>query len=122
MLRAAVRRRAEPGGASDTEVAGGAARSLSGPSPSKAKVVSIALSTDTCFWHPYADMGSVRDSELVIERGEGVWVWGADGNRYLDAPAGLWYANVGHGRPEIRAAVAAQMERLEGYSAFVGYT
>jgi adenosylmethionine-8-amino-7-oxononanoate aminotransferase len=30
----------------------------------------------------------------------------------------LWYANVGHGRPEIAEAVAAQMGRLEAYSAF----
>ena len=81
-----------------------------------------ARSTDTAFWHPYADMGSVRRSELVIERGEDVWVWDADGNRYLDATAGLWYANVGHGRREIRAAVAAQMERLEAYSAFFDFT
>ncbi len=66
-------------------------------------------------------MGSVRQSELVIERGEDVWVWDGAGNRYLDASAGLWYANVGHGRPEIRAAVAAQMERLEAYSAFFDF-
>ena len=66
-------------------------------------------------------MGSVRQSELVIERGEGVWVWDADGNRYLDATAGLWYSNIGHGRPEIGAAVAAQMERLEAYSTFFDY-
>jgi putrescine---pyruvate transaminase len=76
------------------------------------------LSTETSFWHPYADMGSVRHSELVMERAEDVWVWDADGKRYLDATAGLWYANVGHGRPEIRAAVAAQMEQLGAYSAF----
>ena len=76
------------------------------------------LSTETSFWHPYADMGSVRHSEHVMERAEDVWVWDTDGNRYLDATAGLWYANVGHGRPEIRAAVAAQMERLEACSAF----
>jgi putrescine---pyruvate transaminase len=76
------------------------------------------VTRDTRSWHPYADMGSVRHSELVIERGADVWVWDVDGNRYLDATAGLWYANVGHGRPEIRAAVAAQMERLEAYSAF----
>ena len=74
--------------------------------------------TETSFWHPYADMGSVRHSEHVMERAEDVWVWDTDGNRYLDATAGLWYANVGHGRPEIRAAVAAQMERLEACSAF----
>jgi putrescine---pyruvate transaminase len=76
------------------------------------------MTTDTSFWHPYADMGSVRRSELVIERSDDVWVWDADGKRYLDGTAGLWYANVGHGRPEIRAAVVAQMERLAAYSAF----
>jgi adenosylmethionine-8-amino-7-oxononanoate aminotransferase len=77
------------------------------------------LSTETSFWHPYADMGSASHSEHVMERAEDVWVWDRDGNRYLDATAGLWYANVGHGRPEIRAAVAAQMKRLEACSAFV---
>jgi putrescine---pyruvate transaminase len=63
-------------------------------------------------------MGAVRHAELVIDRGEDVWVWDRDGHRYLDATASLWYANVGHGRPEIAAAVAAQMARLEAYSAF----
>jgi adenosylmethionine-8-amino-7-oxononanoate aminotransferase len=63
-------------------------------------------------------MGSVRRSELVMERSEDVWVWDSEGKRYLDATGGLWYANVGHGRPEIRAAVAAQMEQLGAYSAF----
>jgi putrescine aminotransferase len=72
----------------------------------------------TRLWHPFADMGSVRSSELVIERGDDVWVWDSEGRRYLDATASLWYANVGHGRPEIAAAVAAQMARLETYSAF----
>jgi adenosylmethionine-8-amino-7-oxononanoate aminotransferase len=69
-------------------------------------------------WHPFAAMGEVRDAQLVIDRGEDVWVWDSDGNRYLDATASLWYANVGHGRPEIAAAVAHQMERLEAYSIF----
>ena len=76
------------------------------------------MSSETSYWHPYADMGSVRQSEHVMERAEDVWVWDSDGNRYLDATAGLWYSNVGHGRPEIRAAVAAQMETMEACSAF----
>ena len=88
------------------------------PGPLRAGRGGVVLSTETSFWHPYADMGSVRHSEHVMERAEDVWVWDTDGNRYLDATAGLWYANVGHGRPEIRAAVAAQMERLEACSAF----
>jgi adenosylmethionine-8-amino-7-oxononanoate aminotransferase len=73
---------------------------------------------ETRLWHPFADMGAVRQGELVIERGEDVWVWDTEGRRYLDATASLWYANVGHGRPEIAAAVADQMGRLEAYSAF----
>jgi adenosylmethionine-8-amino-7-oxononanoate aminotransferase len=73
---------------------------------------------ETRFWHPFANMGAVKGSELVIDRGEDVWVWDEAGNRYLDATASLWYANIGHGRPEIAAAVAAQLSKIEAYSAF----
>ncbi|MEA2168865.1 MAG: hypothetical protein QOF76_2165 [Solirubrobacteraceae bacterium] len=73
---------------------------------------------ETSFWHPFADMGAVRSSSLEIVRGEDVWVWSADGTRYLDATASLWYCNAGHGRAEIADAVAAQMRSLEAYSAF----
>jgi len=73
---------------------------------------------DTKFWHPFADMGAVRGGEFVIERGEDVWVFDSEGNRYLDACASLWYANIGHGRPEIAAAVAEQFAKIEAYSAF----
>lgn len=73
---------------------------------------------ETRLWHPFADMGHVRDHELVIERGEDVWVFDTEGHRYLDATASLWYANVGHGRREIAEAVHEQMLKLEAYSAF----
>jgi putrescine---pyruvate transaminase len=79
----------------------------------------MAVSTATTrFWHPFADMGSVSQSELLIERGEGVWVFDVEGNRYLDGTASLWYANLGHGRGDIADAVAAQMRKLEAYSTF----
>jgi adenosylmethionine-8-amino-7-oxononanoate aminotransferase len=78
----------------------------------------MSATNDTRLWHPFADMGAVRSNELVLERGEDVWVWDTDGRRYLDATASLWYANVGHGRPEIAEAAMAQMHRLEAYSAF----
>jgi adenosylmethionine-8-amino-7-oxononanoate aminotransferase len=70
------------------------------------------------FWHPFADMGSVSQRELLIERGDGVWVHDADDKRYLDGTAALWYANIGHGRREVAEAVASQMRRLEAYSTF----
>jgi putrescine---pyruvate transaminase len=78
----------------------------------------MRVGEETRLWHPFADMGSVRRGEFVIERGEDVWVWDSDGRRYLDATASLWYANAGHGRPEIAEAVAQQMSRLAAYSAF----
>jgi adenosylmethionine-8-amino-7-oxononanoate aminotransferase len=71
------------------------------------------------FWHPFADMRSVLESgELIIERGEGATVFDADGRRYIDATASLWYCNVGHGRREIADAAAAQMSKLAAYSTF----
>jgi len=73
---------------------------------------------DSRLWHPFADMGGVRSNELVIDRGDDVWVWDTEGRRFLDATAALWYSNVGHGRREIADAVATQMARLEAYSAF----
>src|SRR5262249_20022526 len=73
---------------------------------------------DRSLWHPFSDMAAVRGNEIVLERGEGVWLWDDEGNRYLDGSASLWYCNVGHGRAEIADAVAAQMKRLEAWSIF----
>ena len=71
------------------------------------------------FWHGFADMAAVqRSGELMLERGEGAHVWDADGNRYLDATAGLWFCNIGYGRRELVDAAAAQMALLPAYSTF----
>src|ERR1700712_3995761 len=78
----------------------------------------MSQARDSRLWHPFADMGAVRHGEVVIDRGEDVWVWDTEGTRYLDATASLWYANIGHGRKEIAEAVTAQMARLEAYSSF----
>ncbi|UPK76577.1 aminotransferase class III-fold pyridoxal phosphate-dependent enzyme [Nocardioidaceae bacterium SCSIO 66511] len=73
-------------------------------------------------WHGFADMGALeRDGEFVLARGEGAYVWDTDGTRYLDAAAGLWFANVGHGRTQIADAVAAQLTNLAAYSTFGDY-
>ena len=69
-------------------------------------------------WHPFAAMGKVDGHELVLTRGEGSRVWDADGNEYVDATAGLWFANVGHGRTEIAEAVAAQLRTLAAHHVF----
>lgn len=80
--------------------------------------MSAAPNATTRLWHPFADMSAVDGHEFVVARGEGAWIWDADGRRYLDGTAALWYSNVGHGRPEIADAVSAQLRTLDAYGAF----
>jgi len=63
-------------------------------------------------------MGAVAGNELVINRGEGIYVWDSAGNRYLDGTASLWYCNVGYGRSEILDAMAAQATQIASYHTF----
>jgi adenosylmethionine-8-amino-7-oxononanoate aminotransferase len=77
-----------------------------------------ATSLETKLWHSQAHMPTVKNSELVLMRGEGAYVWDEQGRKLLDVPASLWYCNVGHGRAEIANAVAEQMKLLETYSTF----
>jgi len=55
------------------------------------------------------------DDLVVIERGEGCYVWDTNGNEYLDGLAGLFCTNIGHGRSDLAAAAAKQMDRLAFY-------
>src|SRR5713101_2040542 len=49
---------------------------------------------------------------VVIERGSGAVLWDDQGREYLDCAAGHGVASIGHGRPEIAGALAAQALRL----------
>ncbi|WP_188585740.1 aminotransferase family protein [Gordonia jinhuaensis] len=73
---------------------------------------------DYPLWHGFADMGAVSASPFVVARGEGAYVFDAEGTRYLDSTAGLWFTNVGHGRTEIADAVARQLSTLAHCSGF----
>jgi len=50
--------------------------------------------------------------DVVIERGEGAWVWDVDGNRYLDCLAAYSAVNQGHCHPRLLAALQRQAARL----------
>ena len=43
----------------------------------------------TNFWHGYADLSQVPGNEIVMNRGEGVWIHDTEGRTYLDATAAL---------------------------------
>ena len=76
------------------------------------------IDTDTInhLWtHKTQDHPWLADEELVIDRGEGVWVWTQQGKKLMDAFAGLAVVNVGHGRREIAEAIAEQTVRLAYY-------
>jgi adenosylmethionine-8-amino-7-oxononanoate aminotransferase len=60
----------------------------------------------------FANPVEYKRARLVIDRAEGVYFWDTQGNRYLDAVAGVMVANVGYGRKEIIDAMRAQMGKL----------
>ena len=59
---------------------------------------------------------------MVIERGEGVWLYTTDGQKILDGMAGLWNVNAGYGREELARAAYDQMKDLAFTSGFSGMT
>ena len=72
----------------------------------------------SAYWHPFADMAAVPGHELVIARGEGVYLWDDNGKRYLDGTASLWHAHIGHAREEMVEAIARQLRTLEAFHTF----
>jgi adenosylmethionine-8-amino-7-oxononanoate aminotransferase len=74
------------------------------------------------FLHPFARPAAPASSYLSVVRGEGAVVWDADGRSYIDALAGLWYCQVGHGRREIVDAIARQASALATFHTFDRFT
>jgi adenosylmethionine-8-amino-7-oxononanoate aminotransferase len=72
---------------------------------------------------PHYTKGAAWQSDQLatIDRGEGCYVWDTDGNKYLDGLAGLFCTNLGHGRHDLSAAAAKQMDRL-GFFPNWGYS
>jgi adenosylmethionine-8-amino-7-oxononanoate aminotransferase len=65
--------------------------------------------------HKTQDHPFLSDEELMIERGEGVYIWTRDGKKLLDGFAGLAVVHVGHGRAEIADAIREQAAKLAYY-------
>ncbi len=65
-------------------------------------------------WHPCTQMKRHETLPLVpIARGEGVWLYDADGKRYLDTVSSWWVNLFGHCNPRINAALIDQLGKLE---------
>ncbi|WP_425089775.1 aspartate aminotransferase family protein [Stappia sp.] len=76
------------------------------------------------FFHPSTHLAQHARGESparIITGGKGVHIEDRDGNKLLDAFAGLYCVNVGYGRTEIADAIAAQARELAYYHAYVGH-
>ena len=76
------------------------------------------------FFHPSTHLAQFARGEApqrIVTGGEGVFIEDRDGNRLLDAFAGLYCVNVGYGRTEIAEAISKQAHELAYYHAYVGH-
>lgn len=53
-----------------------------------------------------------RSYPAVVEKGEGVWIYDVDGNRFLDMTAGVAVLATGHSHPEIIETAIEQIKKL----------
>ncbi|MDR3520899.1 MAG: aminotransferase class III-fold pyridoxal phosphate-dependent enzyme [Acidocella sp.] len=64
-------------------------------------------------WMPFTANRQFMEQPRIIARAEGVYYYGTNGQKMLDGSSGLYCIPLGHGRREIREAVAKQMEELD---------
>ncbi|WP_102222664.1 aspartate aminotransferase family protein [Acidimangrovimonas sediminis] len=69
--------------------------------------------------HPSVDLRQYEETGgLIIDRGEGIYVFDAEGNRYIEGLAGLWSVAVGFGEERLADVAYAQMRKLPYYHTF----
>ena len=69
--------------------------------------------------HSYTNARALeRDGSLVIDRGEGIYVYDVSGKKYIEAMSGLWSVGVGFGENRLVEAAAKQMAKLPYYHTF----
>ncbi len=64
-------------------------------------------------FHPNTNLATHKDSgPFILERGEGIYVYDTDGNKYIEGMAGLWCNALGHGNQELAEAAMAQFKKF----------
>ncbi len=64
-------------------------------------------------WHPFTQMQEyAADAPLIVERGDGLFLFDVEGRRYYDAVSSIWLNVHGHRVPEIDAAIREQLEKV----------
>ena len=66
--------------------------------------------------HPMTSPGKHKqDGPLILDKGQGVYVWDLEGNEYLEGMAGLWCTSLGFNNERLIDAAVAQMRKLPTY-------
>lgn len=93
------------------------------PAPATTSAVTAPADGSVAQWtdrYTHAVMDTFGPPQRVLVRGEGAYVWDADGKRYLDLLAGIAVNALGHAHPTLTAAVSAQLGTLGHVSNFFG--
>jgi beta-alanine--pyruvate transaminase len=72
----------------------------------------MAASLDA-YWMPFTANRQFKQAPRLLARASGMHYWTPEGREILDGVAGLWCVNAGHGRREISAAVARQIDVMD---------
>ena len=75
-------------------------------------------STSGAFWAPFTPMRQFQQQPMMFASADGMYYTTTDGRRVLDAMAGLWCVNAGHGQPKIVEAIREAAGRLDFVSSF----
>jgi len=80
---------------------------------------SLAARDIAYYFHPATNARRhEKVGPMMIERGEGIYVFDDQGKQYIEGLAGLWSVAVGFGEPRLAAAAATQMGKLPYYHSF----
>src|SRR5205814_8287810 len=71
------------------------------------------LSSLESYWMPFTANRQFKAKPRILAKASGMHYWTPEGRQILDAVAGLWCVNAGHGRKEITQAVASQLETMD---------
>ena len=74
----------------------------------------LVARTLAAVWHPCTQMKHLeQDPPLAVAVGDGPWLIGTDGRRYLDLISSWWVNLFGHNEPRIKAALKDQLDKIE---------
>ena len=65
------------------------------------------------FLMPFTANRQFKKNPRLLARAKGVHYWTPEGRKVIDGTAGLWCVNAGHGREEIKQAIAQQLEEMD---------